>query len=165
MPKYWYSIVSGLAGCPKHNVTFILQPLSVFQTCCINHWCWACQTFEYHRFHFHIWTFDWLLDFLNILNVLFEPIVLFGICYLVAIDDVGKEKGEEEDKDDGDKDQPNCWPLMTWWDHNICWMLTYKVSWLIQCKNDSPQVISPFTCQNTLVWPPLKYLQLSEDTL
>ena len=38
----------------------------------------------------------------------------------MAVDNVGKEKGEEEDKDDGDKDQANCWPSITMmWGHNI----------------------------------------------
>ena len=41
---------------------------------------------------------------------MFEQNCPFGICYLVAVDDVGEKKGEEENEDDGDKDQANCWP-------------------------------------------------------
>ena len=52
VPKYWYSIVSGLAGCPEHNVTFILQPLSIFQTCCINIWCWTFDSLKHLSFTF-----------------------------------------------------------------------------------------------------------------
>ena len=64
------------------------------------------QTFEgLKTFIFHCLT---VLDFQTSFTLCLNKIVLFGICYLVAVDDVGEKKGEEENEDDGDKDEANC---------------------------------------------------------
>ena len=55
----------------------------------------------------HIPLFD-CLRLSNIFYLMFEQNCPFGICYLVAVDDVGEKKGEKENEDDGDKDEANC---------------------------------------------------------
>ena len=79
----------------------------------------------------------------------------FGFNYLVAVDDVGKEEGEEEDEDYGDKDKTNCWPSMP---RQGCFMTVSSEQVLY-----SPQVVSSLTFESALVRPFFKYFQLRDE--